>query len=331
VGQYTSGVICICFVAVVWTFATVLKQVIFNDLNYNAPLILTYVCNGCYAVHFPLHGLLRCSALTEPIPWRRSEEKQGEVREAIVAGLVIAPIWFLAQWTYSAGVASTSVTASTVISTTSVVWTLIGSVIFLKEKLTGMKVFGILCCMAGNAATLLGSSSGTDHKGAFSGDLLCVLAAMLYATYTTVLSRLVGEDFSVALLFGVIGVAILVFGAPLLFFVQDDLGRMTPEVFGLLIFNGLFDNVLSQFAWAKAVQWTSPTTATVGLSLTIPLSVVADILRHQLLSLWTFVAAVLVVIGFVAVTLASKPASQAVMQEPVLEAECPSSRREPVA
>ncbi|CAJ1376746.1 unnamed protein product, partial [Effrenium voratum] len=128
-----------------------------------------------------------------------------------------------------AGVASTSVTASTVISTTSVVWTLIGSVIFLKEKLTGMKVFGILCCMAGNAATLLGSSSGTDHKGAFSGDLLCVLAAMLYATYTTVLSRLVGEDFSVALLFGVIGVAILVFGAPLLFFVQDDLGRMTPE------------------------------------------------------------------------------------------------------
>ncbi|CAJ1358793.1 unnamed protein product [Effrenium voratum] len=105
----------------------------------------------------------------------------------------------------------------------------------------------------------------------------------------------------------------------------------TPQVFGLLIFNGLFDNVLSQFAWAKAVQWTSPTTATVGLSLTIPLSVVADILRHQLLSLWTFVAAVLVVIGFVAVTLASKPASQAVMQEPVLEAECPSSRREPVA
>ena len=88
----------------------------------------------------------------------------------------------------------------------------------------------------------------------------------------------------------------------------------TPQVFGLLIFNGLFDNVLSQFAWAKAsivvllqahasmrqaVQWTSPTTATVpfqkllwevcdlcvnlceataslkakvGLSLTIPLS-----------------------------------------------------------
>ena len=53
-----------------------------------------------------------------------------------VAGLIIAPLWFFAQWTYAAGVASTSVTASTVISTTSVVWTLLGSIVFLKEKVT---------------------------------------------------------------------------------------------------------------------------------------------------------------------------------------------------
>lgn len=53
-----------------------------------------------------------------------------------VAGLIIAPLWFFAQWTYSAGVASTSVTASTVISTTSVVWTLLGSILFLKENVT---------------------------------------------------------------------------------------------------------------------------------------------------------------------------------------------------
>jgi hypothetical protein len=30
---YLCGVACICFVAVVWTFATVLKQIIFSDLK----------------------------------------------------------------------------------------------------------------------------------------------------------------------------------------------------------------------------------------------------------------------------------------------------------
>ena len=31
--NYACGVVCICFVAVVWTFATVLKQIIFSDLK----------------------------------------------------------------------------------------------------------------------------------------------------------------------------------------------------------------------------------------------------------------------------------------------------------
>lgn len=331
---YLCGIACICFVAVVWTFATVLKQIIFSDLKFDEPLILTYVCNACYAVHFPLHALLRVTGLVEPIPWRRKATRAeapegaadgatpggaaGEMREAVVAGLIIAPLWFFAQWTYSAGVATTSVTASTVISTTSVVWTLLGSILFLREKVTVLKVLGIVLCMAGNAATLLGNDSQANQKGELSGDILCLIAAMLYAVYTTVLSSLVQPQFSMAMLFGVIGLCILLLASPFVFaFKHEALSQMTPEVFGLLIFNGLFDNVLSQFAWAKAVQLTSPTTATVGLSLTIPLSVLADVLRQKDLTPWTLLAALLVVLGFLAVTYASKPAEAAAGPQPV--------------
>merc|ERR1712232_895135 len=113
---------------------------------------------------------------------------------------------------------------------------------------------------------------------------------------------------SVALMFGSIGLCILVIGTPaVLIFSQSGLRRMTWQIFGLLVFNGIFDNVLSQYAWAKAVQWTSPTAATVGLSLTIPLSVVADYVRKQPLTGWSFLAAGLVIVGFVAVTFASRP------------------------
>jgi len=45
----------------------------------------------------------------------------------------------------------------------------------------------------------------------------------------------------------------------------------------LVIIKGLFDNVLSDLLWAKAIQYTSPTLAAVGLSLTIPLALLADL------------------------------------------------------
>merc|ERR1712150_302715 len=64
---------------------------------------------------------------------------------------------------------------------------------------------------------------------------------------------------------------------------------------------------MGQYLWMKAVQWASPTAATVGLSLTIPMSVVTDILRRKSLTVWSYAAAGFVISGFVAVSHAAKP------------------------
>lgn len=320
VASYTAGVACILFVAVVWTFATVLKQIIFQDLNFNEPLILAYVCNACYAVHFPLRAIRRCV-----LQVCHRDQSEGSADEgtscpeapsvshywrAVRIGVVIAPIWFFSQWSYSMGVAKTSVTSSTVISTTSCVWTLLGAVIFLGEPLTLLKVLGIGFCMAGNAVQLLGGDTQSGHQEHLWGDILCFVAAVLYAVYSTLLAGLSGESTSVSLLFGTIGLSISLAGAPVVLGLDlEGLRRLTWPIFGLLVFNGFFDNVLSQYAWLKAVQWTSSTTATVGLSLTIPLSVVADIVRSKPLTGWDFLSAGLVLLGFVLVTVASRPGS----------------------
>ena len=72
----------------------------------------------------------------------------------------------------------------------------------------------------------------------------------------------------------------------------------TDHCFNDCILNiGNSDDTRPRFAWAKAVQWTSPTTATVGLSLTIPLSVVADLLRHKYLTLCLNVVKKALVLG----------------------------------
>jgi len=51
------------------------------------------------------------------------------------------------------------------------------------------------------------------------------------------------------------------------------------KVFLALIAKGLFDNVLADYLWARAVVLTSPSLASVGLSLTIPLAVASDAAR----------------------------------------------------
>mmetsp|Transcript_113807 Transcript_113807/g.321867 ORF Transcript_113807/g.321867 Transcript_113807/m.321867 type:complete len:352 (+) Transcript_113807:60-1115(+) len=324
--KWAAGLVCILVVAVLWTFATVLKQVIFQDLHFNEPLTLTYVCNACYMVHLPLHVLGRSLGLVPKVPWRLQADRdtlcdgasagaQSSVVEAACIGTAIAPLWFAAQWSYSEGVALTSVTNSTVISTTSVVWTLLASVIFLGERLNLLKVFGIALCIAGNVATLFGNAAqGGEHGGGgrhVKGDLLCSAAAIFYAAYTTVLKRFAHPEISVALMFGTLGLVVAVAGFPLPVLLDiSGLRCMTPQIFGLLMFNGIFDNVLTQYAWAKGVQWTSPTAATAGLSLTLPLGVLADWARRRSLNLWSYVAAVLVLVGFLAVTLGSKPAGR---------------------
>lgn len=68
----------------------------------------------------------------------------------------------------------------------------------------------------------------------------------------------------------------------------------------LVLLKGLFDNVLSDLLWAKAIQLTSPTFAAVGLSLTIPLAVLSDFVLDGILpSPLGGGGAVCVFIGFV--------------------------------
>jgi hypothetical protein len=63
--------------------------------------------------------------------------------------------------------------------------------------------------------------------------------------------------------------------------------------------SGLFNNVISDYLWARSVVLTSSTVASVGLSITIPLAMVSDLLVHgNAPTALSAGGAVLVIIGF---------------------------------
>jgi len=81
--------------------------------------------------------------------------------------------------------------------------------------------------------------------------------------------------------------------------------QLTWVVLGYLVMNGLMDNVLSDYLWARSVVLTSATVATVGLGLTIPLAFVSDwILGNENVADWiSLCGASSVLIGFVLVNI----------------------------
>jgi solute carrier family 35 protein F5 len=64
------------------------------------------------------------------------------------------------------------------------------------------------------------------------------------------------------------------------------------------VFAGLLDNVLSDYLWAKAVLLTTPTAATTGLTIQVPIAGVVDSLRGKVPSPLSIVGAAAVLLGF---------------------------------
>ena len=108
---------------------------------------------------------------------------------------------------------------------------------------------------------------------------------------------------NVPLFFGYLGVLNMIALLPivgLLYVLNiEPLSQLTWQIFGLLIIKGLFDNVLSDYLWARAVVLTSPTVATIGLSLTIPMAIVSDGIFHGAVpDANTLIASLFVLMGF---------------------------------
>lgn len=180
------------------------------------------------------------------------------------------------------------------------------------------------------------SFEGNGHIDPFPyqlwGDVAGIISAMGYGVYT-VLVRILCHDeskMSMNLFLGYVGLLNMIALSPIAWWSvakiskdedapdyydessSSDTGdyispqHLTWFVVFCLIVKGLFDNVLSDYLWARSIILTSATVATVGLGLTIPLALVSDLFIMERDNVWTLqsvAGATLVLSGFVFVNL----------------------------
>ncbi|XP_013767201.1 solute carrier family 35 member F5 [Pundamilia nyererei] len=200
-------------------------------------------------------------------------------------------VWFLANLSYQEALSDTQVAIVNILSSTSGLFTLILAAIFpsnSSDRFTLSKLLAV----------------------ALRCSLWSLAGAMLYAVYIVMIKRRVDREdkLDIPMFFGFVGLFNLLLlwpGFLLLHYTGFEAFELPSQlVWTYILINGLIGTVLSEFLWLWGCFLTSSLIGTLALSLTIPLSIMADICMQKVRFSWLFFAgAVPVFLSFFIATL----------------------------
>ncbi|KAI1391527.1 uncharacterized protein F4822DRAFT_397014 [Hypoxylon trugodes] len=227
-------------------------------------------------------------------------------------------IWFLGNYFASACLEYTSVASVTILTSTSSVWTLISCAVMRIEPFSVRKLIGVLASLAGIiliSTVDLSGQDNDDHRGNFPhksqqqiaiGDAMAFFSAVVYGLYVVVMKVRIGNEdrVNMPLAFGFVGVFNILFLWPL-FFILHFTGIETFElppsgkVWAIIVLNSI-SSFISDISWAYAMLLTTPLVVTVGLSLTIPLSLIGEMIQYAQYSSFVYwIGAAIVLVSFI--------------------------------
>jgi solute carrier family 35 protein F5 len=265
-------------------------------------------------------------------------------RDHMIAAAKIAPVWFISNFAYNASLQYTSITSSTVLVNTGSLFTFLIALFMRDESFSYYKLIGVLFGMTGCILTGYHDAAGSGGGGSVDnrrlrflfgdddngvgddsnndddnndrvilGDILSVVSAAFYGIYAVMVRVLCPHDeslMSMQLFLGYVGLWNMIFLSPIAIY-QLGIARsvtLSAWVFGCVVIKGLFDNVLSDYLWARSVILTSATVASVGLGLTIPLAFFSDIFIgvEDVVNFESILGAGFVLFGFILVNMGQK-------------------------
>ncbi|PSN65877.1 hypothetical protein BS50DRAFT_574371 [Corynespora cassiicola Philippines] len=237
--------------------------------------------------------------------------------ETVKLSLEFCILWFLANYFAAACLEYTTVASSTILASTSSIWTLLIGSLLRVERFTLRKLIGVCASLAGIVliSTVDVTGDNDENRGSFPhktprelaiGDVMAFVSAVLYGFYAVFMKKRIGDESKVnmPLFFGLVGlfnVVLLWPGMLILHLTGIEPFELPPtrRILTIVLVNSA-SSLVSDFCWAYSMLLTSPLIVTVGLSLTIPLSLIGQmILDEQYSSALYWLGAGIMLISFI--------------------------------
>ncbi|CAI2368664.1 unnamed protein product [Moneuplotes crassus] len=254
---------------------------------------------------------------TSDIDDSKLEEQAPQVKfnnkEMFMTSLMFCMIWFGANYFYNAGLKFTLLSSSTILSNTSMLFVFLLSWLFLKsETSVFLKLVGVLVSFSGaTVITVFESDDDGQAKNRILGDAFTLISALLYGCYATFLKYKVPEeaeknfDMSVFLGYvGLINIVVLLPLFPIFHFTGIEVFRWpNGKTLMFLSLNAFLGSCISDFCWAKSVVILGPLFTQLGISLTIPLGMLATSLIDHVSFGWTYyLGTAMIFLSFIGMT-----------------------------
>ncbi|KAG0321442.1 hypothetical protein BGZ97_011323 [Linnemannia gamsii] len=243
------------------------------------------------------------------------DDKPLSHREIAELSFTFCILWFAANWATNASLAYTTVASSTILASMSGFFTLAIGAILKTESFNTLKLIAVCATVAGVALVSESDRNKSpmndllDPKAPIAplfGDFLALMSAMFYGCYTVLLKVKIQNESRVnmSLFFGFVGLFNLVLLWPM-FGVLHWTGiepfelPTDTKVVWMIGINALVGTFVSDYLWLLSMLMTSPLVVTLGLSLTIPLALLGDVVGYgRVLGAAYWVGAGLVLAGF---------------------------------
>eukprot|EP01080_Neovahlkampfia_damariscottae_P005888 gene5888-9716_t len=298
------GLICVFCVVFLWVSSGELIQLIYTS-NFSKPLFVTYFSTALFTVYF--FGFFFSSTWRELILKPLSHQQSQTIFDIAVNGLILCPLWFGAVLSYNSALSLTSVSSNTILSSTSSIFTFLLSFLLGIDSFSSFRLTSVFIVISGVCLVTLSDTSSIGGNDTVIGHILSLTGAFMYGIYTTFMKKRVPNESPsmVLLLYAFVGLFNVILMWPLfIIFHFSGLEKFeipSWEVLGFLFLNASFGTVLSDVFWCLSVILTKPVIATVGLSLSIPLSIAFDftLQKHlQTFGIQYLIGSSLVVLGF---------------------------------
>jgi len=353
------ALLCVGVAVLAWVaLAEVLQNLQMKDKEgntYSKPMFLCFCIRTTYTICFLPYVLWKFTPLGGA---GRRDPEPFSAAYMFSRGCILNTLGYLSAYTWYMSLPITSVSANTAIYMCACAAVFLISIPVLREKITVVKVLSLLVCCTGIVLVSLFSTpqqkdivpknttftdnlwnvNGGETKTSSSvlGYILVLVSMFLYAAYEVFYGYMLQTDqdkhpvMTSLKLIGYLGLSTpLLFGIALPiwhFSGWETLQLPPPDKIELFMLSVILDTGFNTFL-LLAIALSNPTLASVGQSLALPASMVADLILHHFLMPWpALTGAGCVFLGFCGFVYAElkpddAPESTAEDQEGLLEGE----------